>query len=45
MYQAKKAGRNAFRFFDIGMEAKANRSLELITGLRQSVGRGELVLN
>ena len=45
MYQSKKAGRNAYRFFGPEMEGKPGGSLDVITGLRQSVRRGELVLN
>ena len=45
MYQAKKAGRNAYRFYDASMDDTVRGSLDLITGLRQSVGRSELILN
>ena len=45
MYQAKRAGRNAYRFFDASMADTVRGSLDLITGLRQSVGRSELILN
>jgi diguanylate cyclase (GGDEF)-like protein/PAS domain S-box-containing protein len=45
MYQAKAAGRNAFRFFTEQMNAAASDSLMIRNGLRRAIERGEFVLH
>ncbi|HAD09106.1 MAG TPA: hypothetical protein DCF62_06475 [Porticoccaceae bacterium] len=45
MYEAKKAGKNTYRFYAPEMNQKALRLLELETRLRTAVERQELVLN
>lgn len=45
MFQAKEAGRNAYRFFDPGMNADAVERLALLARLRRAVERKELVLH
>ncbi|QTE30121.1 putative bifunctional diguanylate cyclase/phosphodiesterase [Pengzhenrongella sicca] len=45
MYQAKQAGRNAFRFFTPAMNLQVRRRLELDSALRNAVTRGEFVLH
>ncbi len=44
MYQAKAAGRNAFRFFDTSMNSRALERLDLETHLRSAVERLEFEL-
>ncbi len=45
MYQAKEAGRNAFRFFDDSIDATVRETLHLISNLRLAIARGEFVLH
>ena len=45
MYQAKAAGRNAFRFFDTGMNTAMLKSLHLASALRTALERDELMLH
>jgi diguanylate cyclase (GGDEF)-like protein/PAS domain S-box-containing protein len=45
MYQAKEAGRNAYRFFDEAMNIEAAEHLMLSNGLRRAIGRDEFVLH
>lgn len=45
MYEAKQAGREAFRFFTPEMNAEALARLELETALRRAVRDGEFVLH
>ncbi|MDK9719904.1 MAG: EAL domain-containing protein [Rhodospirillales bacterium] len=44
MYQAKEAGRNAFRFFDASMNSRALERLDLEASLRRAVERLEFEL-
>lgn len=44
MYQAKDAGRNAYRFFDEKMQADAMERLSIGSGLRRALERNELQL-
>jgi diguanylate cyclase (GGDEF)-like protein/PAS domain S-box-containing protein len=44
MYQAKKAGRNAFSFFDPEMQEAINARLDIESDLHQSIGLGQLHL-
>ncbi len=44
MYQAKDAGRNSYRFFDEQMNVQAVEHLQLKSGLRRALERGEFVL-
>ena len=45
MFQAKAAGRNAFRFFDEAMHAEAIERLALLAALRGAIERDELRLH
>jgi diguanylate cyclase (GGDEF)-like protein len=45
MYQAKEAGRNAFRFFDQHMNANQQQNLLLVSSLRTALARREFVLH
>jgi diguanylate cyclase (GGDEF)-like protein len=45
MYQAKAAGRNAFRFFDARMNADILERLNLDSGLREALGQQQFVLH
>ena len=45
MYQAKNAGRNAFEFYVEGMASFARERLELESGLRRALDRGEFVVH
>jgi diguanylate cyclase (GGDEF)-like protein/PAS domain S-box-containing protein len=45
MYQAKKSGRNAMRFFDPKMQAAISQRAELEADLRRALQRGELHLH
>ena len=45
MYQAKEAGRNAFRFFDPTMNTNVLEHLRLASGMRMALERGEFVLH
>jgi diguanylate cyclase (GGDEF)-like protein/PAS domain S-box-containing protein len=45
MYVAKKAGRNAYRFYTGKMETDANEYLLILNGLRRALERGEFVLH
>ena len=45
MYQAKAAGRNAFRFFDAGMNTTMLKHLHLASALRTALERNELMLH
>jgi diguanylate cyclase (GGDEF)-like protein/PAS domain S-box-containing protein len=42
MYQAKSAGKGRYSVFEPSMQARANARLELETGLRQALEKGEL---
>lgn len=42
MYQAKQAGRNAFRFYNAAMNAASLERLTLISALRKAVREGQL---
>ena len=44
MYQAKTAGRNTYRFYTPGMNARAREKIQLETALRQALVREEFVL-
>ncbi|TAN51941.1 MAG: EAL domain-containing protein, partial [Rhodospirillales bacterium] len=44
MYQAKAAGRNAFRFFDASMNSRALDRLDLEASLRRAIERNEFKL-
>jgi diguanylate cyclase (GGDEF)-like protein/PAS domain S-box-containing protein len=44
MYQAKKAGRNTLRFFDLQMQANINARVALETQLRNAIEKREFVL-
>lgn len=44
MYQAKESGRNAFRFFDAGMNADIQENLLMVSQLRAALARREFVL-
>lgn len=44
-YVAKAAGRNAYRFYDAGMQADALERMRLVGKLRTAVARGELRLH
>jgi len=44
MYQAKDAGRNSYRFFDEQMNVRAVEHLQLKSGLRRALERGEFEL-
>jgi diguanylate cyclase (GGDEF)-like protein len=45
MYRAKQEGRQGYRFFTAGMQARAARNLDLLNGLRQTLERGQLSLH
>jgi EAL domain-containing protein (putative c-di-GMP-specific phosphodiesterase class I) len=45
MYQAKDDGRNAYRFFDEGMNVEAVEHLFIRNGLRRALDRNEFVLH
>ena len=45
MFQAKAAGRNAFRFFDEAMHAEATERIALLAALRGAIERDELRLH
>lgn len=45
MYQAKEAGRNAYRFFEPSMQEQLQRYLHVAAGLRQALSAGEFVLH
>ena len=45
MYRAKESGRNAFRFFDAGMQADLQHNLQLVASLRIALAREEFVLH
>ncbi len=45
MYRAKADGRNNYRFFTPGMQARSSRSLQLENALRRALERGELSLH
>ena len=45
MYQAKASGRNAFRFFDPAMNTSVLEHLQVASGLRAALERGEFVLH
>jgi diguanylate cyclase (GGDEF)-like protein/PAS domain S-box-containing protein len=45
MYRAKDDGRNAYRFFDEGMNVEAVEHLFIRSGLRRALDRDELLLN
>ena len=45
MYQAKEAGRNAFRFFDPTMNANIQSNVLLLSQLRTALARQEFVLH
>lgn len=45
MYQAKESGRNAMRFFDVGMRTAAEHDMHLMTGMRTALARSEFVLH
>ncbi|MBI5329516.1 MAG: EAL domain-containing protein [Betaproteobacteria bacterium] len=45
MYQAKEAGRNAWRFFESSMNLAAQEHLELHSLLHQALGEGEISLH
>jgi diguanylate cyclase (GGDEF)-like protein/PAS domain S-box-containing protein len=44
MYEAKKNGRNAYRFFESSMNAKASERQSISEHLRNAAGRGEFSL-
>ncbi|MGQ0708878.1 MAG: putative bifunctional diguanylate cyclase/phosphodiesterase [Rhodoferax sp.] len=45
MYRAKDSGRNAFRFFDPGMNAAVVEHLHMAAGLRAAMRNGELLVH
>jgi len=45
MYQAKSAGRNTLRFFDVGMQASVDRRVAMEADLRMGLARQELLLH
>ena len=45
MYQAKSAGRNTLRFFDVGMQASVDRRVAMEADLRIALARQELMLH
>jgi len=45
MYQAKAAGRNAFRFFDAAMNTVMMEHIHLVSGMRLALERDEFVLH
>ena len=45
MYQAKLAGRNTMRFFDLGMQIEVNARVAVEAGLREAVLRDQFVLH
>jgi len=45
MYQAKDGGRNAIRFFDVDMDTRLNRRIELERDLRLAIEREQLELH
>ncbi len=45
MYDAKRAGRNTYRFFDAKMNVDAEESLKLRAGLARALSRTEFVLH
>jgi len=45
MYRAKDAGRNAFRFYDGSMNTAVVETLQLISGLRAALSKGEFRLH
>lgn len=42
MYQAKRTGRNSYRFFTAEMQAAANRNMDLVSALRKALERNQL---
>jgi diguanylate cyclase (GGDEF)-like protein/PAS domain S-box-containing protein len=44
MYQAKNAGRNTFRFFDVEMQERMARRSTLVADLRHALAKGEFIL-
>ncbi len=42
MYQAKRSGRNSYRFFTAEMQASANRNMDLVSALRKALERDQL---
>lgn len=42
MYQAKRSGRNSYRFFTAEMQAAANRNMDLVSALRKALERDQL---
>jgi predicted signal transduction protein with EAL and GGDEF domain len=45
MYEAKKSGGSAFRFFDPGMHAALNERIELENALREAITKQQFVLH
>ena len=45
MYSAKESGRNAWRFFDVAMQAHLQQGLLLVAGLRGALARHEFELH
>ncbi len=45
MYHAKEAGRNSYRFYSADLNVGARERLELETGLRKAIERGEMLLH
>ena len=45
MYSAKDSGRNAWRFFDVAMQAHLQQGLLLVAGLRTALARHEFELH
>ena len=45
MYHAKAAGRNTYRFYTPGMNAKARKKIQLEAALRKAIDREEFVLH
>ena len=45
MYQAKMAGRNTMRFFDLGMQIEVNARVAVEAGLREAVLKDQFVLH
>ncbi|WP_332876947.1 putative bifunctional diguanylate cyclase/phosphodiesterase [Massilia sp. S19_KUP03_FR1] len=45
MYEAKKSGGSAFRFFDPGMHTALNERIELENALREAIARQQFVLH
>lgn len=44
MYEAKKSGKNAYRFFDPGLKAASERKLKTDNAIRNAIPNGELHL-